>query len=86
MVWLAVLFLLPFYVVLSIAFGAVDPLFRTPVPVWNPVRGGTRSSSRHCTTASSARRVPRPGVLRTFLYVAAAGALCLVVACPSPTT
>jgi hypothetical protein len=33
MVWLVVLFLLPFYVVLSIAFGAVDPLFRTPVPV-----------------------------------------------------
>ncbi|HSK38008.1 MAG TPA: hypothetical protein VLA80_14860, partial [Actinomycetota bacterium] len=38
MVWLAVLFLLPFYVVLSIAFGAVDPLFRTPVPVWNPAQ------------------------------------------------
>jgi len=33
MVWLVVLFLLPFYVVLSIAFGAIDPLFRTPVPV-----------------------------------------------------
>ena len=38
MVWLVVLFLLPFYVVLSIAFGAIDPLFRTPVPVWNPVQ------------------------------------------------
>ena len=33
MAWLVVLFLLPFYVVLAIAFGAIDPLFRTPVPV-----------------------------------------------------
>ena len=31
-----VLFLLPFYVVVSIAFGTVDPIFRSPLPVFQP--------------------------------------------------
>ena len=35
--WLALFLAVPFYVVLCVAFGAVDPLFRTPVPVWNPL-------------------------------------------------
>ena len=33
--WLLVLFVLPFYVVLSVAFGTVD-FFRNPLPVWEP--------------------------------------------------
>ena len=36
-VWLAVFFLAPLYVVLAIVFGQVDPIFRTPIPVWNPL-------------------------------------------------
>ena len=35
--WLAVFFLAPLYVVLAIVFGQVDPIFRTPIPVWNPL-------------------------------------------------
>ena len=34
--WLALLFLVPFYVILSIAFGTIDPIFRNPLPTWNP--------------------------------------------------
>ena len=34
--WMLVLFLLPFYVVVSIAFGTVDPVFRSPLPVYQP--------------------------------------------------
>ena len=37
-VWIALFFLVPFYVVLCVAFGTVDPLFRTPVPIWNPLK------------------------------------------------
>jgi putrescine transport system permease protein len=35
--WLAVLFLVPFYVILAVAMGTLDPIFRFPVPVWNPL-------------------------------------------------
>src|SRR5215831_18234239 len=34
--WVLVLFLLPFYVVVSIAFGTVDPVFQSPLPVYEP--------------------------------------------------
>src|SRR5215475_12271595 len=34
--WMLVLFLLPFYVVVSIAFGTVDPVFQGPLPVYEP--------------------------------------------------
>jgi putrescine transport system permease protein len=36
-VWLGVLFLVPFYVILAVALGTVDPIFRFPKPVWNPL-------------------------------------------------
>ena len=36
-VWLGVFFLVPFYAVLAVAFGTVDPIFQNPVPVWNPL-------------------------------------------------
>ncbi|HEU4998458.1 MAG TPA: hypothetical protein VFT68_05890, partial [Lapillicoccus sp.] len=41
LVWLLLLFVTPLYVVLAIVFGGVDPIFRTPVPVWNPLAWNT---------------------------------------------
>ena len=37
-IWLILCFVFPLYVVLCIVFGQVDPLFRTPIPVWNPLQ------------------------------------------------
>jgi putrescine transport system permease protein len=37
LLWLILLFLVPFYAVVSVAFGGVDPIFQTPVPSWNPI-------------------------------------------------
>ncbi|HEY6651550.1 MAG TPA: hypothetical protein VI364_04565, partial [Actinomycetota bacterium] len=34
--WLAILFVLPLYTVISIAFGTVDQIFRNPLPVYEP--------------------------------------------------
>lgn len=36
-VWLILLFLVPFYAVVGVAFGGVDPIFQNPVPSWNPL-------------------------------------------------
>ncbi|HVZ01126.1 MAG TPA: ABC transporter permease [Dongiaceae bacterium] len=34
--WLILLFLVPFYAVIGVAFGGIDPIFMNPVPSWNP--------------------------------------------------
>jgi len=36
-IWLILLFLTPFYAVVGVAFGGVDPIFQNPVPAWNPL-------------------------------------------------
>ena len=35
--WLLGLFVVPFYAISAVAFGRVDPILRTPDPVWNPL-------------------------------------------------
>jgi ABC-type spermidine/putrescine transport system permease subunit I len=40
-VWLLLLFLLPFYAVMGVAFGSVDPILQTAVPAWNPADWNT---------------------------------------------
>jgi putrescine transport system permease protein len=35
--WLILLFLVPFYAVVAVAFGTVDPVLLQPVPLWNPL-------------------------------------------------
>jgi spermidine/putrescine transport system permease protein len=35
-VWLVLLFLVPFYAILAVAFGDLDPIFGNAVPVWSP--------------------------------------------------
>jgi putrescine transport system permease protein len=40
-VWLLILFLLPFYAVVGVAFGSVDPIFQTALPAWNPLDWNT---------------------------------------------
>jgi ABC-type spermidine/putrescine transport system permease subunit I len=82
MLWLVVLFLLPFYVVLSIAFGAIDPLFRTPVPVWNPVQWNPFQFQLLYDRIVGPGGFLGPAFARTFLFVAAASALCLLLAYP----
>ena len=36
-VWLILLFLVPFYAVIGVAFGGVDPIFLNPIPTLNPL-------------------------------------------------
>jgi spermidine/putrescine transport system permease protein len=72
-----VLFLLPFYVVVSIAFGTVDPVFQSPLPVYQPWwwTGKYLAEEWHLVTGEF-----RAVELRTLLYVVIASAICLVLA------
>lgn len=80
--WLTVLFLVPFYAVLAIAFGTFDPIFRNPVPIWNPARWypGTFTQVLHQIIGPNAF-LGAP-FTRTFVYVALASVICIVVSYP----
>ena len=79
--WLLLFFLAPVYVVLAIVFGRVDPLFRTAVPVWNPLAWNP-SQFTYVLTRISPDGVYFPALVRTVVYVGAASVLCLAIAFP----
>ena len=81
-VWLLLCFVFPLYVVLCIVFGQVDPLFRTPVPVWNPLQWDPTQFTYVLTHIVGADGVFGPALLRTAVFVVAASSLCLLIAFP----
>jgi len=74
--WLAVFFVLPLYTVLSVAFGTVDPIFRGPVPVYQPWWWTTTHVAEGLDKATG---IFRHVYVRTFVYVVIASAICLIV-------
>jgi len=82
LVWLLVLFVTPLYVVLAIVFGGIDPIFRTPVPVWNPLAWNTAQFTDVFSHVVGADGYFGPALLRTALYVLTASTLCLLIAYP----
>ncbi len=80
--WLLLLFLAPLYVVLAIVFGGVDPIFRTPVPVFNPLEWNTEQFTDVFQHIIGPEGYFGPALLRTAVYVVVASSLCLVVAYP----
>jgi putrescine transport system permease protein len=77
LLWLILLFLVPFYAVLSLAMGSLDPLFLTPVPQWNPLQWNP-SAFGDVLADPELRAV----MVRTFGYVGSAGAISLVIGYP----
>ena len=76
-IWLAVLFILPLYTVLSIAFGTVDQIFRNPLPVYEPLWW---SGEQFGNVLHDSFGIYRHVYVHTFEYVVVASALCLVLA------
>lgn len=80
--WLLLFFLGPLYVVLAIVFGRTDPLFRTAIPVWNPLQWNPAQFSYVLTHIVGENGIFGPALLRTAVYVVLAGLLCLLIAFP----
>src|SRR4051812_37099803 len=79
--WLILLFLVPTYAVVAVAFGTVDPIFSQPVPVWNPLQwqfGGMRAVLDGLEPGHAFWIV----FVRTFAYVALSLAGCLLIGYP----
>jgi len=79
--WLVLLFLVPTYAVVAVAFGTVDPIFSQPVPVWNPLHwqfAGMRSVLAGLEPGHAFWTV----FVRTFAYVALSLLGCLLIGYP----
>jgi ABC-type spermidine/putrescine transport system permease subunit I len=80
--WLLLLFAVPFYAMLAVAFGGVNSLFETPVPVWNPVHwSATNLNIVWQDIVGPDGSVAGP-LLRTLLYTVIATTLALLIAYP----
>jgi spermidine/putrescine transport system permease protein len=77
--WIAVLFVLPFYVVVSVAFGTVDPIFRNPLPVYQPWWWSGQQFGEVLSRFVGANPIFLPAAVRTLVFVAASSAICLVL-------
>jgi putrescine transport system permease protein len=80
-IWLLLLFVLPFYAIAAVAFGARDLIFGLPIPAWNPLEW------EFTTFVDTAREFTESGgvqsqFLRTIVYVALSVSICLLVGYP----
>ena len=83
MIWLLLLFIVPFYAVLAIAMGKLDRLYESPVAVWNPFAWSSSNVIDVYHDIIGSTSFAGPIVLRTILYVAIAALLCLLIGYPA---
>src|SRR5215210_4118882 len=79
--WLVVLFVVPFYAVVAVALGTVDPILSGPVPLWNPIDwnvGWILEVLDRLAPGGTFFGV----AIRTIVYVAIALALSLLIGYP----
>jgi spermidine/putrescine transport system permease protein len=82
-IWLTVLFIVPFYAVLAIGEGKLNRLFESPVAVYDPLKWSSANLSNVWHDLFGAGSFAGPIAIRTILYVAAASLLCLVIGYPA---
>ena len=82
-IWLAVLFVVPFYAVLSIAMGKLNQMYEVPVAVWNPFSWSSSSVINVWRDLVGSSSFAGPIVARTLIYVAIAAALSLLIGYPA---
>jgi ABC-type spermidine/putrescine transport system permease subunit I len=82
-IWLIVLFIVPFYAVLAIAMGKLDELFESPVAVWNPFAWSSENLIDVWHDLFGSAAFAGPILLRTVVYVAIASVLSLAIGYPA---
>ena len=80
--YLLLFFLLPFYVILAITFGSVDPILRQPVPAWNPLHWSSSILTFTFSNITHSDGLYQAAFVHTFVFVAFATVLCLLIGYP----
>ena len=80
--WLCVFFLLPFYVILCVAMGSVDPILETPTPEWNPIHWNTGAFTFVFDGLFTRGAGFQVVFVRTLVYVLVATILSILIAYP----
>ena len=81
-VWLLLFFVLPFYVILSVAFGGLDQIFLTATPVYDPLHWSFGPFNDVATGLVTVHSIYQETFVRTLVYVGIATALSLVIGYP----
>jgi ABC-type spermidine/putrescine transport system permease subunit I len=82
-IWLAVLFVVPFYAVLAIGMGKLNQLYEAPAAVWNPLAWSSSNVINVWHDLAGSASFAGPVLGRTLVYVAVAALLCLVIGYPA---
>jgi ABC-type spermidine/putrescine transport system permease subunit I len=82
-IWLTLLFIVPFYAVLAIAEGQLNRLFESPIARYNPLDWSSANLINVWHDLFGATAFAGPIALRTLLYVAAASILSLLIGYPA---
>jgi ABC-type spermidine/putrescine transport system permease subunit I len=82
-IWLTLLFIVPFYAMLAIAAGYVNQVFGYPVAAWNPLHWSSANLSAAWRDLAGTSAFVWPIAVRTLIYVAAASLLSLLIAYPT---
>jgi ABC-type spermidine/putrescine transport system permease subunit I len=80
LLWLILLFLVPFYAIIAVAMGHIDPLFGLAQPTWNPLQWDTTTMRQVLSELISGQLGTIFG--RTIGYVVVATALCIALGYP----
>jgi ABC-type spermidine/putrescine transport system permease subunit I len=83
MLWLAVLFIVPFYAVLAIGEGKLNRVFESPVAVYNPLLWSSANLTDVWRDLFGADSFAGWIFGRTIIYVAVASAICLLIGYPT---
>jgi len=82
-IWLLVLFIVPFYAMIAIAAGYVNQVFGYPVAAWNPLNWSSANLSAAWRDLAGTGAFVGPIAVRTLIYVAVASLLSLLIAYPT---
>ena len=82
-IWLILLFIVPFYAVIAIAAGHLNPVLQTPTAAWNPLQWSAANLKAVMHEIFGPGAFVGPIIVRTVIYVAVASALSLLIAYPA---
>jgi ABC-type spermidine/putrescine transport system permease subunit I len=82
-IWLVVLFIVPFYVVLAIGAGRLNQLFGTPIAAYNPLDWSSANLTAVWHDIAGSSAFVGPILVRTLWYTAAASVISLLIGYPA---